>query len=392
MIIFLGISLSAFGMGYTQFKKHTKKQAKTLQSQALNLKQTEIENAITLRTPNPTLGVEIGRFRPEFSGEKAGYSLLTSQKIRTNSYYHALESAAEAKILLSKAYAYEGKASYMKKVEDTYTHYVYESKLLDILKEEHTLSKKMTQVVKERYINGSETKVAYLQAKTQTLNLKTQMHTTKQQMHSLYYMLLAMGGFSNNVSLSKKFIYTVSSKALLSTMKNRQKANSQEKILLAKEKLYASQLRMNESRFTSYNITAGLEKEPDQSILRVGISIPLPLRHNKEEERALSRLKMQQIHLDKAALKLNTQSQIKMRKAAIRELSQQYGALRALKKEQQVLSNLLTEGYTIAQGSLFELMLAKNRLIQTRKSLLQTQKEINLQTIELHLLQGNYND
>ena len=386
-MIFLGFGLTAYGMSYTKFKNHTKKHAKTLQSQALNIKQVEVENAITLRTPNPTLDVEVGRYKPDFSGAEYGYSVSASQKVRTNSYYSALQSTAEAKTLLSKAYVYEGKAAYMKKVEDTYTQYVYESKLLAILNEEHILSKKMTHVAKERYVNGSETKVAYLQAKTQTLNLKTQMHTTKQKMYSLYYMLLAMGGFSKNVSLSKKFIYSVSSK-----LGGRQKLNSQQKILLAKEKLYASQLSMNESRFTSYNVIAGVEKEPEQSILHVGISIPLPLRHNKEEERALSRLKMQQLELDRGALALNIKSQKKMRNAAIRELSQQYVALRTLKKEQHILSNLLTEGYEIAQGSLFELMLAKNKLIQTRKSLIQTQKEMNHQKIELRLLKGNYND
>jgi outer membrane protein TolC len=387
IMIFLGFGLTAYGMSYTKFKKHTKKHAKTLQSQALNVKQVEVENTITLRTPNPTLDVEVGRYKPDFSGAEYGYSVSASQKVRTNSYYNALQSTAEAKTLLSKAYVYEGKAAYMKKVEDTYTGYVYESKLLAILKEEYTLSKKMTHVAKERYVNGSETKVAYLQAKTQTLNLKTQMHTTKQKMNSLYYMLLAMGGFSKNVSLSKKFIYSVSSK-----LGGRHKLSSQQKILLAKEKLYASQLSMNESRFNSYDVIAGVEKEPDQSILRVGISIALPLRHNKEEERALNRLKMQQLQLDRGALALNIKSQKKMRNAAIRELQHQYAALRALKKEQHTLSNLLTEGYKIAQGSLFELMLAKNKLIQTRKSLIQTQKEINHQKIELRLLKGNYND
>ena len=387
IMIFLGFGLTAYGMSYTKFKKHTKKHAKTLQSQALNVKQVEVENAITLRTPNPRLDVEIGRYKPDFSGVEYGYAVLGSQKVRTNGYYNALQNTAEAKAMLSKAYVFENKAAYMKKVDDTYTQYVYENKLLTILKEEYALSKKMAHVAKERYVNGSETKVAYLQLKTQTLSLKTQMYTTKQKMNSLYYMLLAMGGFNKNISLSKNFIYTISTK-----LKNSQKLNSQQKILLAKEKLYASQLHMNENRFTSYNLIAGLEKEPDQSILRVGISIPLPLRHNKEEERALSRLKMQQTKLDSSALALNIKSQKKMYISAIRELSNQYLSLKILKKEQQSLSNLLMEGYKIAQGSLFELMLAKNRLIQTKKSLLQTQKEINNQKIELHYLQGDYND
>jgi outer membrane protein TolC len=81
-----------------------------------------------------------------------------------------------------------------------------------------------------------------------------------------------------------------------------------------------------------------------------------------------------------------------MIKAAIRELSNQYHALKILQTEQQELTALLQEGYTIAKGSLFQLMTAKNKLIQTRKSLLQTQKMINDQKIELRFLQGDYND
>ena len=386
-MIFLGSSLVVFGMSYTQFKKHTKKHAKTLQSQALGTKQTALENDIALRTPNPTLDMELGRYDARGRSDAYGYSISASQTIRTDGYYKALKSRAQAKSLLSKAYVYEGKAKYMKKVEETYTQYVYESKLLALLQEEYKLSKKMSHVAKERYVNGSETKVAYLQAKTQALTLKTQMHTTKQQMNSLYYMLLAMGGFSKNVSLSKKFIYSVSSK-----FRGKHKLSTKQKILLAKEKLYASQLQMNQERFSSYDVTAGLEKEADQSILRVGISIPLPFRHNKEEERALSHLKMQQLSLDRGALALNIKSQKKMYRSAMAELNAQYASLRALKKEQQSLVALLSEGYEIAQGSLFELMLAKSKLIQTKMSLLQTLKEINQQKIELRLLQGAYND
>jgi outer membrane protein TolC len=81
-----------------------------------------------------------------------------------------------------------------------------------------------------------------------------------------------------------------------------------------------------------------------------------------------------------------------MIKAAIRELSNQYYALRTLQKEQQELTTLLQEGYKIAKGSLFQLMTAKNKLIQTRKALLQTQKMINDQKIALRFLQGDYND
>jgi len=63
-----------------------------------------------------------------------------------------------------------------------------------------------------------------------------------------------------------------------------------------------------------------------------------------------------------------------------------------LKKEQQLLNDLLQEGYEISQGSIFVMMNAKNKLIQTQKSLLQTQKIINNKKIDLRFIQGQYND
>jgi len=331
-MIFLGLSLYAFGISYAQFKKHTQKYAKTLQSQALTLKQTELQNNIALRTPNPTLDFNVGRYDADFNDIDYGYAVGASQTIRTNGYLNALSSLSEAKTMLAKANIFQGRASYMKMMEETYTQYVYQNKLLALLQEEYKLSKKMTKIAKERYLNGAETRVSYLQAKTQTLSLKAQEHTTKQQVQSLYYTLLAIGGYNKKVTLSKKFIYAMNAR-----VKGKARLNARQKILLAKEKLYASQLRMNENRFTSFDVSAGLEKEPGQSILRVGISIPLPLRNNKEEEKALSRLKMKQLQLDRATLKLNNKSQRQLLKANLKELTLQYQALAVLKKNRTLL-------------------------------------------------------
>jgi len=387
IMLFFTLSLTLFGMSYTKFKKHTLKYSKVLQSQNLSLQTTVQENNILLRTANPTLNLEASRFDPDFSSSNFGYSVSASQTIRTGNYLDGLRDKAYASTLLSKAYVVQGKARYIKTLERLYTEYVYQSKLLSLLQQEQTLSNRVTHMVKERYENGSENKVAYLQAKTETLVLKTQMHTTKQQVETLYYQLLAIAGFNKKVSLEKKFIYSVSHQT-----KESSKFSPKEQIVLAKEKLYASQMRMNESSFQSYEISTGIEQEPDQSILRLGISIPLSLHHDKREERTLARLKIQQLKLDNEQLSIDIQSQKQMLKASIKELSLQYNALKMLQKDQQSLTTLLKEGYQIAQGSLFQLMNAKNRLIQTRKSLLQIQKKINDQKIELRFLQGDYND
>lgn len=387
IMISLGLSLTAFGMSYKEFKHYTQKNAKALQSQALSIQTTQEKNKILLRSQNPTLGLEASRFNPDAINSSFQYSASVTQKIRTFNYYGGLEDKANANTLLQQAYVQDGKAGYIRTLENFYTEYVYQSKLLTLLQEEYTLSKKVTKIVEERYKSGSENKVAYLQAKTETITLKTQMFTTKQQMNTLYYQLLAIAGLSKKVSLEKQFIYPISS-----SIKSIKKQNTKQQILQAKAKVLESQMRMNESSINSYDLYSSIEDEPDQSIIRVGVSIPLPLFNDKSEEKMLAKLQRQQLSLDSEQLSLNIHSQKEMIKASLKELNNQYYALKTLKKEQQVLNNLLQEGYKIAQGSIFVMMNAKNKLIQTQKALLQTQKSINAQKIELRFIQGQYND
>lgn len=387
IMVFLALGLSAFGMSYAQFKKHTLKHSKILQSQGLSLQVTQEENKILLRTQNPTLDLEASHYNPNGDSSSYEYSTMATQTIRTPNYFDGLRQKANANSLLQQAYVRKGKAGFIQTLENLFTNYVYQGKLLALFKEEYALSNEVSKMVYERYKNGSENKVSYLQAKTETLTLKTQMYTTKQEMTSLYYQLLSIAGLSKKVSLEKRFIYSVSKQT-----NNISNITPKQQILNAKKKLLASQIQMNESIIDNYSFYGGIENEPDQSILRMGISIPLPIFNNKSEEQALARLQMQQLSLENEQLAIDIKSQKAMIKASIKEMSSQYYALKTLKKEQQTLSNLLQDGYQIAQGSLFGMMSAKNKLIQTRKALLQTQKLINTQKIELRFIQGSYND
>jgi len=387
IIIFLTLSYFLFGMSYAKFKKHIQENSKVLKSQQLSTDVKRQENNILLRTKNPTLDLVGARYNPDFSDSEYGYEISASQTIRTENYLEGLQSRANAFNLLQQAYVAEGKAGYIKMLEMLYTEYVYQAKLLSLIEHEYKLSNKVTNIVEERYKGGSENKVAYLQAKTDTLALKTQIHTTKQRVNSLHFQLLSIAGFIEKVTLDKEFIYSVSSQT-----KNVSKLSPEEKVLAAKEKVLASQVLMNDSSFNSYELSAGIEQEPDQSILRFGISIPLTVQHNKEEEKVLAKLKMQQLELDSAQLKVELNLQKQRLSSSIEELSRQYYSLKELEKEQQTLNDLLLEGYSIAQGSIFEMMNAKNKLIQTQKSLLQTQTMINNKKIELRFIQGQYND
>ena len=201
ILLFLLCSLSLFGMSYKQFKNHTLKHSKILKRQILSSKVTQEENTILLRTTNPLLTFETSRFDDRRGKHSFGYAVTLSQNIRTGSYMNGLKEKSYASTLLTHAFSTQGRAGYLKTLESLYTQYVYQHKMLSLLQQEYKLSNKVTHMVKERYQSGSENRVSYLQARTETSILKTQMYTTKQQQNILYYQLLAISGFRKNVSL-----------------------------------------------------------------------------------------------------------------------------------------------------------------------------------------------
>ena len=387
LFLFTTLSLSLFGMSYEQFKAYTLKHSPVLQQQQLKVEMANAQNGIALRAQNPSLYVGGADYNPKTGSNEFGYSVSLSQPVRTGNFYEGIQATANANLSLAQAYVMEGRAGYLRSLESLYTDYVYQSRLLSLLEAEYHLSQKVTAMVFKRYKSGSENRVAYLQAKTQTSILKTQLYAARQQRDTLYYQLLATAGFGKKVSLSKSFIYGVSA-----ATSETGKTTPLEAILLAKEKLYRSKAIAAQGSFTQYELNTELEKEPDQSIFRVGVSIPLAINHDRSEERMLAKLQQNEVALERRQLAVTLKNQKQMFKSAIRELTAQYHALQSLQREQKELTALLQEGYTISKGSLFELMTAKSRLIQTRKALLQTQKTINKKKIELRFLQGAYND
>ncbi len=383
----LGFSLTLFGMEYQTFKEEVRKHAKILQSQDISLQMAEEESRILLRSSNPELGLELAGYDQDAGDTTLGYAASLRQRVRTGSFMEGLKMKVKASELLAKAYTAQGRAGYMKTLEKLYTEYVYESQMLTLLVREQKLLARVAHMVQIRYQSGSDTKVSYLQAKSEADVLNTQIYTAKAKKETLYRQLLSIASLQKEVALDAKFIYPVS----LPDLKNI-KTSPEQQLLYAKEKLYKSQYRMNQKSFQSYDIVASVEEEPDQTIGRVGVDIPLALFNTRKEERSLAKLKMHRAKLQNEQLAIETEAQKRIHLNTIKALVSQYRALKRLQGEQQELVTLLEEGYKIAKSSVFNLMRAKNKLIETRKALLKTQKEINEQTIALRFLEGAYND
>ena len=387
ILIFLILTLYSQAMNYDTLKKYALKHATVLKKQRLNLSTIEEKNKILLRTQNPQLNIETAQFKSNGLNSQFGYAVTASQTIRTPSYYNAQENQTRALLLNQKAFNQQTKALYSKNFDLLYTQYVYENRQLSLFKEEYQLSAKISKMVQQQYKNGSGTKVGYLQANSATLSLKTQISTQKQRVNQFYYQLLMLAGFSTKVDFEKKFLFRISK-----TSQQISKETSTEALFFSQKELLASQLETQKKIFRQYNLYAGVEQEPNQTILRFGVNINIPVFNTKKEEQRLIQLKIQQISLDKSQFLRTISLKKKQLTFTISRLKEQAKGLKELKNQQRHLFNLLQEGYHISKGSVFIMIDAQRQRIQTQKSLLLTQQLFNTKTIELHFLQGAYND
>ena len=385
--LFIAASLSLFGMSYSQFKQSVMRHSKILQSKRLSLSATREENAILMRPSNPALGLEVSRFNPEFGDDRNGYKALYEQRIRTGSFYDSLSQKAAAEKMLQEAYYSEGEAGFFRELERLYTAYVYRYRLYTLLQQDYTISQRVKKIAEERFKSGAESRAQYIQAKTEAMIAKTEIRSAKREMSVIYYQMLGLAGLESGVTLEKKFIYPVSSKVAAAPSES-----PLSRILAAKKERFAAEAKTNDRVFKSFALYGELEKEPDQSIARVGIALPIPLFNQNREEKALATIKMRQAELDREQLQRDEAMQKKSLMNSIRELSGQYYELKSLEKEQNELLLLFEEGYRISKGSLLDLLVTKRKLINTRKELVKTVKLLNEQRIQLNYLQGKYND
>ncbi len=376
-----------YAIDFETFKKEALSHSKILQAQKvesdIQMQQTRME----LRSDNPELNIEGVRYNPNEGKDRWGYALDINQRIRTGSYLKGIRQKAEANELLQTAFLTQGKAAFLKELEALYTRYVFSVEMERVLQKEYQLLQQVARMVKSRYKSDSDTKLSWLQSKSEADALKSEVIGAKIERKMLYREMMAFAGIREDVTLRAHFLYSPKEYKIVA-----KKPAPSLKIAKAKERLYAAKQTIYSGSFRHLDIVGGVEKEPDQTIGRVGVALPITLFNNQKEERSLAKLKMKQAKLQKEQIIIQIEQKKRMLSEAISMLCGKYHTLQKFYKEQKELMRLLKDGYKIAKRSLFELLRAKSSFIATQKKLLQTQKEINLQTIELNYLEGKYNE
>ena len=151
-------------------------------------------------------------------------------------------------------------------------------------------------------------------------------------------------------------------------------------------------LNIQSNTFDSFSLTASYDKEPDQTVNRIGISIPLPIFNTKREETKIAFLEAK-----KNKLSIENRS-FQIKQELIRLQKNRTSLKKQIKNNEKVLSlknqllEMYMEKYKISQATILELQRIKDSVIQTKKELIQTQLTLKQNAISQNYLQGNLNE
>ena len=140
------------------------------------------------------------------------------------------------------------------------------------------------------------------------------------------------------------------------------------------------------------NLYAEYEAEPDQSIARVGIKIPLAVFNTKTEEKRIADLQEKQSGLLLQNQRITLSNNLARLKKELLILQSVVSSTQKLYNSQKELLKMYEDGYKIANINLIELQNIKNQMIQTKEKEITLQNKINKNIVIYNYEVGEYND
>jgi cobalt-zinc-cadmium efflux system outer membrane protein len=363
---------------FTQFLQIALQNNPSLQTAKLQAEQIKLKTKTLYRYENPNFAGSLAKY-----DDKDGFSMGFSQKIPLPDIRKELKKLSD--IMIQKIHiSYQlKKATLIKNLSLKYLEYIKKRDFARLAQKESDLAKKIYNISKSRYKTGTIAKSKLLQAKLayhQSLQNEKKLLLEKERG---YYDLLLESGIMQAISLEKRHHFSVqpSTKQNLALM-----------LLLLDKKLSQAKTRTSTKTIDSYELLAEYEQEPEQNIIRLGISLPMPLFHQKDEEKKIAALAIQEKHytLEKFQQKLSLLKEKYIKEHLLLQELQRNN--QHLLKEQKKMLEMFEEGYKIANINLLELQNIKNALIQTQKEQITIQTELDQNIIYQNYLNGAYHD
>ena len=372
-------------VGFDTFLQKAIQNSPYLNSLALTIKQTKEKGSMLTRLENPSLEMEYANFSPDVGDNDNGYRIAFSQPIRFWSIADNKKRFAKDMLQNEIVNTSQKKALFTHDIAMNFTLYAQQKDFLELSKEELDIANTIYTISKARYESGTVSRGVLLQAKIDYESAKIANESLVLATNSFYYSLLKIAGINEEITLDSSYKFEI--KNSTNTM------NNPNIILLKSEKNMAlSEATVNNNAIEYIDTFAEYESEPDQNIVRLGVNIPLAIFNTKQEEKRISSLEASkaQLLIDNEEQKLEIEKKrLNRERTSLHKLQVKNEKL--LADELELLA-MFQNGYKIANINLLQLQGVKNKLISTKKNLIEISTALNQNAITRNYIQGIYND
>ncbi len=356
-----------------------------LKSSALAVNQAKEKSSILTRYSNPTLELEYSNFSSNIGSSDNGYRLNYSQPIRLWNVGNNRESFANYIVNSANANYLQQKSIFVRDISLSFSSYANQKMLLGLGDEELSIAKTIYDISKARYESGTISRGLMLQSKIDYETIQIANESLALSLTQSYYKLLRFAGINEEIQLETNYTFNLNN---VNGIQN----NPSLKLLKAQKETSLSKAKVNSNKIEWMNVFAEYESEPEQDITRVGFNIPLAFFNQKKEEMSIASLQASrsQLLIDNETKRLNIE---------LKRLQKERSSLEKLKmKNEEILNSelellkMFQNGYKIASINLLQLQDIKNKVIFTKRSLIQINTALNQNAITSNYNQGLYND
>ena len=369
---------------FDTFLKKVLKSSPYLNSSKLGIKQSQEAGTILNRSKNPSLELEASYFSPDIGSASNGMRAAISQPIRLWGVADANEQLASAKNESAKNSYTQKRALFIKNLSLLYVRYTQKKKFLALAQETEAIAQKIYEISNARYESGTIAQGIMLQSKIDYEMIDAQKESIALEVKNSYFQLLKYAGVANEVKLDSDYVFKIATQSSMQ--------NPDIQIINSNKKQALSQAEVTSNKIEWLNLYAEYENEPDQDIARVGVNIPLAIFNTRSQEKQIALLEAKKSDL----LSVNETKKVSMELKRVQNERTSLTAMASKYKKliisQMQLLEMFQKAYKIANINLLALQDVKNRVITTKKALININIALNKNAILTNYIQGNYNE
>jgi len=370
---------------FDKFLQQAIKNSQYLKSEALSIEQTKKEGEILTRYKNPNLELEYSLFNQDSGSNENGYSINYTQPIRLWDVENNRKALAKANIRTTYMDYTQKKALFIRDISLLYIQYSRDRMFLKLLDEEVEIAKKIYDISFMQFQNGRISKSIKLQAQLDYEISKSSKESFMLTSMNSYYRLLKVAGINKEIVIEENYNFKLNA-----DLKNIY--NPDIKLLETKYYQALNEANVNSRSVEWIDVYAGIENETDQDTIRVGVNIPLAIFNKKSQEKTIANLQASRtkflIANKKNTLNMESNRLSKERKSLL-NLKENKKDILTMELE---LLEIYKEGYKMANINLLQLQDIKNKVIKTKRELIQIRTILNQNSIYTNYNQGNHNE